>query len=168
MPLQSCPISSSPSPSSPIAIIHRQNDGEYWFCLEGRYTRFIIPTSDDVLSTCRVASRKPPTIFIIFRNPVQRCMRILNKYERHQVSRISSNLWKHVKSEHPELRDIFQSLYLSTKEKWKKRTLVFEFFTPVIGTTPENKKSSTDMTLTSSEETKITEELFEGLAHIPG
>ncbi|CAI2200419.1 2451_t:CDS:1, partial [Funneliformis geosporum] len=56
-------------PSYPQAIIHRQNEGEYWFELEGRITPFIIPTKEDVLRTCKLSSRKPPTVFIIFRNP---------------------------------------------------------------------------------------------------
>ncbi|CAI2180459.1 9468_t:CDS:2 [Funneliformis geosporum] len=165
MPIHSTPI----PPSYPQAIIHRQHDGEYWFELEGRITHFIIPTIEDVMRTCKVASRKPPTVFIIFRSLVQRCMRLLKKYEQHQVSKVSSELWKHVKMQMKDLHGKFQSLYEENKKQWKKRDLIFEYYNPTSSNDKIVSSTSNEMkTLTSSEEIQITEELFVGLAHVPG
>src|SRR6266540_4408501 len=101
------------SPSTlPDAILFRR-DGSYWMTLENHpgAVKFVVPTTRDVLKTCKCTSRKPPTIYIIFRNPVQSCLRDLNrKYDRKDVSRISSRLWKNVKKNQPHLREEFKKL----------------------------------------------------------
>src|SRR5436305_6426969 len=117
--------------STPIAFLHRDRN-EYFFGLEGHQalTEFHIPTKSQVLSTCKLTSRKPPTIYIIFRKPVQVALRNLNfKFERTNVSRISSSLWRRIDR---DLRLIFESLYEETARQWRQERIIFEFFQTLI------------------------------------
>ncbi|CAB4386068.1 unnamed protein product [Rhizophagus irregularis] len=115
----------------PLAYLYLQND-VYYFYLEGHpnHVTFIIPTKFQVLESCKPTSKKPPTIYIIFRNPVQKCLRQLSlKFERKDVSKISSDLWRRIDS---NLRTRFENLYHQTIEEWRKGRLIFEFFNPLI------------------------------------
>ncbi|GBC06638.1 hypothetical protein RclHR1_00070005 [Rhizophagus clarus] len=116
----------------PFAYLILQNDGTYSFYIDGNPNRvsFPIPNKYQVLESCKPTSKKAPTIYIIFRNPIQKCLRHLDlKFERKDVSKISSNLWHRIDS---NLRKRFETLYHDTIEEWKKRRLIFEFFTPLI------------------------------------
>lgn len=116
----------------PFAYLYLQTDGFYFFYLEGHPNQipFVIPTKFQVLESCKPTSKKPPTIYIIFRNPVQQCLRELNlKFERKHVSKISSNLWRRIDS---NLRAQFEKLYNDTIEEWRKGRLIIEFFKPLI------------------------------------
>ncbi|CAB4391730.1 unnamed protein product [Rhizophagus irregularis] len=117
--------------SLPEAELYEDND-QYLFCISGKVTLFTIPTIVEVLGVCKPGSKKPPTIFLIFRRPVQLCLITLNfHYERKDISRISSLLWKKVKTKNPNLADIFVNLYGDVAKQWRKENLIFEFFTPL-------------------------------------
>jgi hypothetical protein len=116
----------------PLAYLYLQIDENYLFYLEGHPNQvlFTVPTKFQVLESCKPTSKKPPTIYIIFRNPIQQCLKHLNlKFERKDVSKIASNLWKRIDS---NLRTKFENLYHDTIEEWRKGRLIFEFFTPLI------------------------------------
>ncbi|RIA96197.1 hypothetical protein C1645_872175, partial [Glomus cerebriforme] len=166
--------------SPPNAHLFRQNNGRYYFGLEGHpnLVPFTVPTIKEVLETCKESSKKPPTIYIIFRNPIQNCLRELNfKFERKVVSKISSNLWRRID---PELRTTFENLYQDTSEQWRRGRIIFEFFTPLIEL-PTNEPSHPVSVPSSSspspieikpklshhEEEMVIGELF-GWAYVPG
>src|SRR6266498_727690 len=117
----------------PNAVLYRR-DRTYYLGLENhkQLVKFTVPTIKEVLKSCKLFSRKPPTIYIIFRNPVQNCLRDLNrKFDRKDVSRISSKLWKYVKQHEPQLNQEFENLYRDTREQWRKQNIIFQFFTPL-------------------------------------
>src|SRR3954454_19972149 len=79
--------------ADPVANLYLQDDGTYLFGLEGhpKLTPFVIPSISDILMSCKKDGKKPPTIYIIFRRPVQGSLRNLHfRFERTDVSRISS------------------------------------------------------------------------------
>jgi hypothetical protein len=118
----------------PKANIYLQDDGGYLFGLEGHpnLTPFVIPSINDILISCKQNSKKPPTIYIIFRRPVQDSLRSLHfRFERTDVSKISSDLWRQVKMNNPTLKTVFEDLYKTVSEQWRKGRLIFEFFTPL-------------------------------------
>ncbi|CAB4434267.1 unnamed protein product [Rhizophagus irregularis] len=91
------PQNSQNSQLLPIATLFRIATGQYSFGLLGydNITEFEIPSPIGILKTCKQNSRKPPTVFLIFRNPVQKALHELHfRYERNEVSKISSSLWK--------------------------------------------------------------------------
>ncbi|RGB44119.1 hypothetical protein C1646_660782 [Rhizophagus diaphanus] len=117
--------------SLPEAEIYKDND-QYLFCISGKVTLFTIPTIAEVLGVCKPGSKKPPTIFLIFRRPVQKCLVTLNfHYERKAISRLSSTLWKKTKTNDVILADIFVKLYNAVAKQWRKERLIIEFFTPL-------------------------------------
>ncbi|CAG8480504.1 uncharacterized protein OCT59_013142 [Rhizophagus irregularis] len=118
----------------PIATLFRIATGQYSFGLLGydNITEFEIPSPIGILKTCKKNSRKPPTVFLIFRNPVQKALHELHfRYERNEVSKISSSLWKWVKMNDPVLKNIFTDLYNKTSMEWRRGRLIIEFFTPL-------------------------------------
>ncbi|GET04279.1 hypothetical protein GLOIN_2v1839140 [Rhizophagus clarus] len=119
----------------PKAELRRLSTGLYLFRLVGcdNYIEFIIPIPKDILKSCKKDSKKPPTVFLIFRNPVQQSLINLHfRFERNEVSKISAALWKWVKSNDPVLSNIFIELYKETCKEWRRGRLIIEFFTPLI------------------------------------
>ncbi|GBB84264.1 hypothetical protein RclHR1_01090003 [Rhizophagus clarus] len=105
----------------PVPVLFSAN-GRYLFGINGSFTDFPIPTVAEVLGSCKEGSKKPPSIFLIFRRPCQSCLAALNFHlERKAISKISSCLWKTVDS---DLKNVFVELYTETKIRWRKEHLI--------------------------------------------
>ncbi|RIA99653.1 hypothetical protein C1645_869854 [Glomus cerebriforme] len=126
-------FSSSVLPEEAKIIYDR---GEFYFTIIEKTCVFSIPTVSEIIATSKRGARKAPSVYIIFRKPVQKCLHTLGlKFERGIVSRISSHLWRQIKSNDPVLRGIFEQLYNNCSQRWKQNRLIIEFWKPV--TEPE-------------------------------